>query len=90
MEAPALHTPTINIGDRQKGRMMAESIVCCEPRCKDIVEAMEKALTDKFQKKAMRLMSPFGDGTTSDRIMSYIKKFLDNKCYCKRFYDIDF
>lgn len=92
VEAPALHTPTINIGDRQKGRMMAESIVCCEPRCKDIIKAMNVALTDEFQKKAMRVVSPFGDGTTSDKILERIITFLKEKKlkHEKHFYDIEF
>lgn len=31
VEAPSMGTPTVNIGDRQKGRMMAESVICCAP-----------------------------------------------------------
>lgn len=92
LEAPSMHTPTVNIGDRQKGRMMAESIVCCEPRCKDIIEAMNAALTDEFQKKAMRVVSPFGDGTTSDKILERIITFLKEKKskHEKHFFDIEF
>ena len=91
-EAPSMQTPTINIGDRQKGRMMAESIICCEPKCGEIVSAMKKALTDEFQEKAKHVNSPFGDGTTSDQIVEHILDFLHSKreTYEKKFYDIDF
>ena len=92
VEAPSMQTPTINIGDRQKGRMMAESVICCEPKCNDIVDAMQKALTDEFQEKARHVKSPFGDGTTSDQIVEHILDFLHSKHETseKKFYDIDF
>lgn len=92
VEAPSLGTPTINIGDRQKGRMMAESVVCCEPIKEKIIEAMNKALEKDFQEKAENVKSPFGNGTTSEQIMDKLEWFLynyqDNNE--KHFYDIDF
>lgn len=92
VEAPSMHTPTINIGDRQKGRMMAESVICCEPKCAAIVKAMNMALTNDFQEKARHIVSPFGDGTTSDKIMEQIIDFLDHQCttHEKKFYDVEF
>ena len=92
VEAPSMHTPTINIGDRQKGRMMAESVICCEPNCEDIVNAMNNALTDAFQENARHIKSPFGGGTTSNLIVNHILDFLGNSCDTqkKSFYDIDF
>ena len=92
VEAPSMHTPTINIGDRQKGRMMAESVICCEPKSEDIVKAMNIALTDDFQEKVKHIVSPFGDGTTSDKIMEFILKFLHSErtTHEKKFYDIAF
>ena len=92
VEAPSMKTPTVNIGDRQKGRMMAESVICCGPECGEIVGAMEKALTNEFQKKARHVKSPFGDGTTSDQIVGHILDFLRSKRenHEKKFYDIEF
>lgn len=92
VEAPSMKTPTINIGDRQKGRMMADSVVCCEPKCKDIENAMKKALTNDFQEKAKYVKSPFGVGDTSDQIVEHILDFLANNrdTQKKSFYDIDF
>ena len=91
-ESPSMKTPTVNIGDRQKGRMMAESVICCEPKCSDIVKAMQKALTDEFQEKAKHVKSPFGDGSTSDQIVEHILDFLCSKreTHEKKFYDIKF
>ena len=92
VEAPSMKTPTINIGDRQKGRMMADSVICCEPEREDIVRAMNIALTDDFQEKAKHIQSPFGDGSTSDKIMEHILKFLHSERTTqeKKFYDIEF
>lgn len=92
VEAPSMQTPTVNIGDRQKGRMMAESVICCEPKCDDIVNAMQKALTDEFQEKAKHVKSPFGDGSTSVQIVRHILEFLSNNrdTQKKPFYDVDF
>jgi len=59
---PALGTPTINIGDRQKGRMMAESVIQCDPAQDQINLAIQKGMTPEFQKMAKNIKSPFGDG----------------------------
>lgn len=92
VEAPSIGTPTVNIGNRQKGRMMADSIICCKPVAKEIVTAMRKACDDEFQKKALNVKSPFGDGTTSVQIIDKIICYLDNKSETneKHFYDINF
>lgn len=92
LEGPAMGLPTVNIGDRQKGRVMAESILCCEPEAGGIRRAMKKALSGAFQQTAKRTVCPFGDGNTSEKIVSVILDFLasshgDTK---KRFYDISF
>lgn len=92
IEAPSMGTPTINIGDRQKGRVMAESVICCEPDKSCIADAMKKALTYDFQEKAKQIKSPFGNGTTSKLIVDIIIDYLKNKSQTneKRFYDINY
>lgn len=91
IEAPSIGVPTINIGDRQKGRMCAESIINCAPQKEQIVSAIEKGLGDLFQKKAKNVKSPFGDGTTSKQIEKIVMEYLKNdKQIEKSFYEIDF
>lgn len=92
VEAPSMGTPTVNIGDRQKGRMMAESVISCMPECNAIVFAMSKALDDSFQARAKMVKSPFGDGTTSDQIIKRLLEYLKNRGETneKHFFDIDF
>lgn len=92
VEAPAIGTPTVNIGDRQKGRMMADSVICCEPVFEKIVSAINKGLSKEMQDVAKHIKSPLGDGTTSSKILNVIIDYLkkDNISNKKKFYDIDF
>ena len=75
IEGPAMHLPTVNIGDRQKGRVMAASVICSPPVCQEIVSAMERALTPEFRRIAENSVNPFGNGRTSGQIMSEIFAF---------------
>lgn len=86
IEAPALGTPTVNIGNRQTGRLMAESIVCCSNSKENILEAMKKAAQMKRTASSL-----YGDGHTSDKIVAVVKDFLKNdKIVLKKtFYDME-
>lgn len=90
LEAPAVKIPTVNIGNRQKGRMMAESIINCETTKAAIKDAMEKALNDKFRKKIQAMEAPFGGGDTSGKIIHILKQWLNeqHKSITKSFYDV--
>lgn len=92
IEAPSMGTPTVNIGERQKGRMMSDSVICCNPEKEMIEKAIQTVLTDDFQEKSKHIISPFGDGTTSDQIVKIIMRFLNNDMEInkKHFYDIKF
>lgn len=87
VEAPSLGTPTVNIGDRQKGRLMADSIVNCLPEADDILRAMALAMG-----KEHRPSSLYGDGETSGKIVDILKKtFGEGRPNLKKtFYDISF
>ena len=50
IEVPSFHIPTINIGDRQKGRIQAETVINCKPEKESIVKAIDMALSDDFNK----------------------------------------
>lgn len=90
VEAPVLHTPTVNIGERQKGRLMADSIICCDTATADIVAAIRKAVSAEWQNKARNTISLYGEGRTSQKIVDEICNFLnsDSKTPAKKFYDI--
>ncbi len=85
IEAPVLGTPTVNIGDRQKGRLMAETIVCCSPDVVAIKKAMEVAIMMEHKRTYL-----YGNGTSSEMIVKHIKDFTANgKIKLKKgFYDL--
>jgi GDP/UDP-N,N'-diacetylbacillosamine 2-epimerase (hydrolysing) len=91
-EAPCLHTPTVNIGDRQRGRIMPDSVLCCKPVADDIVRTIQKAISDKFQEQVQTMSNPFGDGNTSESIVAIIKEAFNKGGHIdvvKTFYDLD-
>lgn len=89
VEAPAFGVPTVNIGNRQKGRLRADSILDCEADTDDIVSAIKKAFSDEFADKARHTVNPYGDGETSTGVVNEIKRYLDNDHpVVKKFYDI--
>jgi len=79
-EAPSLGIPTINIGDRQKNRINASSIINCSYSSREIKEAIEKALSNAFQTFCRTVENPYDpykDGRNSERIIYAIKKALE-------------
>ncbi len=73
-ETPSFKIPTINIGDRQKGRIMAKSVICAEPNKEDIVRAIDKGLSPEFLKSIEDVVNPYGDGETSSKITKILKE----------------
>ena len=61
IEAPALKKASVNIGDRQKGRLMSDSIVQAVDERESICEAIKKALSPDFQKKLVKIQNPYGE-----------------------------
>lgn len=92
VEVPSFNKPTINIGDRQKGRIQAKSIINCDPVKQEIEKAIEKALSKEFLENIKDIKNPYGDGNVSNKIMEKIKYFLENDKINlkKKFYDLEF
>ena len=86
VEVPSFGKPTINIGDRQKGRIQSNSVINCKPDEESIEKALNKAL--KFKKE---VVNPYGDGKTSDKMVKIIKKtFYGKEIDLKKvFYDLE-
>ncbi|MYL69833.1 UDP-N-acetylglucosamine 2-epimerase (hydrolyzing) [Halobacillus litoralis] len=89
LEAPSFGIPTINIGDRQKGRIQAASVINCYPTTSDINRAMELALSEEFKVIAEKTINPYGDGNTSIKILDVVKEQLKESeiTLKKKFYD---
>lgn len=90
IEAPTFGVPTVNVGDRQKGRIRGESIIDCSSNREEIVAAIKKAASKEFQDKARNAEKIFGDGTASKQIVEIVKDYLANGKVVlpKVFYDL--
>lgn len=90
IEVPSFKIPTINIGNRQKGRILADSVICCDPDATSISEAIKTALSSKFLDGLSKMVNPYGEGNTSDKIVSITTDFLlnDKLQVMKSFYDL--
>ena len=92
IEVPSFHIPTINIGDRQKGRIAGATVIHCDPDVDSIDAAISEATNDVYLKGIKDAINPYGDGNTSDQIVSIIRDYLTNDKIDikKKFYDINF
>lgn len=88
VEAPSFNITTINIGDRQKGRIQANSILNCNPNTDEITKLLSSVLSKEY-KKMNNIDNPYGNGEVSQKIVEIIKVFLlDYKINMKKkFYD---
>lgn len=92
VEAPTLHVPTVDIGDRQRGRLAAESVLHCKADKEEIKKAMNQAMMLKFHQERAFAYNPYEAEGTSMKILSTCKKFLQQNRIdlMKKFYDIPY
>ena len=88
IEAPSFRIPTVNIGDRQKGRIKADSVIDCEPSAESIISAINKAFDPTFLDSIKNMESPYGRGGASVKIKDIVKSFPLEGILKKNFYDI--
>ncbi len=90
IETPAFRIPTVNIGDRQKGRLQSESIINCKPDVKSIIEAIKMAMSEEHKRLCRKVISPYGDGHAAERIANKsIEIVMDGRIDLKKkFYDL--
>jgi UDP-hydrolysing UDP-N-acetyl-D-glucosamine 2-epimerase len=74
IEAPALGTPTVDIGDRQAGRTRAASVLHSVPTANAIEAALRRALGPEMQELAARRATPYGDGHAAERIVAVLRE----------------
>ena len=89
VETPSLGTPTVNIGQRQAGRITGSNVLHCEMSAPAISAAIRKALTPAFTQKARAAQSPYNGGNTSGKIVQAIEQALEQNTLQgpKIFYD---
>lgn len=77
LEAPSFGIPTVNIGDRQRGRSRATSIIDCEPNARDIVVAINKAQSKEFRVISRNTKNPYEGIDTSKTIVNELLHSID-------------
>ncbi|MFT9495203.1 UDP-N-acetylglucosamine 2-epimerase [Anaerosolibacter sp.] len=89
IEAPTFKIPTVNIGDRQKGRIQAETVINCKPQKNEIMESLKMVFSEKFKEKIRDVRNPYGTGKTSCEIIRRVKAVLSEEINLKKeFYNI--
>jgi len=88
VEAPSFKIGTIDIGDRQKGRIKADSVIHVEPNKKSILEGFSKLYSQEFQSKLEDTINPYGNGGASIVIKNILKEIDLTHIIKKKFYDI--
>lgn len=90
LEVPSFKIPTVNIGDRQKGRLKAESVIDCCPKAEEISKSIERAKTIEFREICETVTNPYGDGDTSKKVVNAIANMMSSEIDLKKkFYDIE-
>lgn len=87
-EAPSFGKGTVNIGDRQQGRLKAASVIDCEPARAAILTALNKLYSPAFKATLKDVRNPYGEGGASEMIVEVLKEFDARGSIRKRFHDL--
>jgi GDP/UDP-N,N'-diacetylbacillosamine 2-epimerase (hydrolysing) len=87
-EVPSFKKGTINIGDRQRGRLQAESVINCEPTQGSITSALTKLYSADFQESLHKVTNPYGEGGASAKVVNTLKCYPVEGIVKKFFYDL--
>lgn len=89
LEAPVFNVPTINIGDRQKGRVRVQSVIDCGTDTQDIVSAVNKAIDGSFRQSLENTKNPYYRPNTAQKITEILTGTFLKEILKKQFYDLD-
>jgi len=87
-EAPSFRKGTINIGERQRGRLKAASVIDCAPDCASIQAALKKLYSPEFQAGLADVRNPYGEGGASEKVVDTLKHYDLSGLTKKSFYDL--
>ena len=87
-EVPSFATGTVNIGDRQKGRIRAASVIDCEADCESIQAGLTQLFSADFQASLATVANPYGEGGASKKIVKVLREHSLQAILKKQFYDI--
>lgn len=88
IEVPAFQKPTVNIGQRQAGRLRAKSVIDCADDESSIATAIDRALSAEFRNSLNDVVSPYGSGNASLQMTQYLRTIRWDDVLVKRFHDL--
>ena len=88
LEVPSFRIPTVNIGDRQRGRIQGDSVINCNPTENSIKKALDIAKSEEFRENIKDKVSPYGEINSSEIIVEKLINISLDGILKKRFYDI--
>ena len=89
LEMPSFKKFSINIGNRQKGRTKATSVIDCKPNSNEILKYLNFVFKESSQKKLKYTTNPYGNGGAAKKIISILKKIKFMKIFHKNFFDLN-
>ena len=88
IEAPCFAVPTVNIGDRQQGRVRPESVIDSDLTKESIFQSLQKALSDRFKERLSSMVNPYEKKKTAESIVEIIRKCDLSKIIKKEFFNL--
>ncbi|MBD01828.1 MAG: UDP-N-acetylglucosamine 2-epimerase (hydrolyzing), partial [Candidatus Marinimicrobia bacterium] len=88
-EVPTFKKGSINIGDRQKGRLKATSVIDCDPDLKSISKALKEIYKPEFKAELELTINPYGDGLAVEKIINILRKTSFDNLLKKNFYNLN-
>lgn len=87
-EAPSFRIGTINIGDRQRGRLKADSVIDCLPERAAIAQALAQLYSESFQTSLAKVRNPYGEGGAAEHILHVLSDYPLDDILKKSFHDL--
>jgi GDP/UDP-N,N'-diacetylbacillosamine 2-epimerase (hydrolysing) len=89
LEVPVFKKGTINIGDRQRGRLQASSVINCQANRTAITAALQRLYSDDFQSSLRTVSNPYGQGGASEKIIAALRKSDFSGLTKKQFHNLE-
>jgi UDP-N-acetylglucosamine 2-epimerase (non-hydrolysing) len=90
VEAPSFKLATINIGNRQKGRVRANSTIDVSVNKADLTSALAEVYTPEFMASLKHIVNPYGRGNSSEKVVQTLKTVELSSLKTKQFYDVKY
>lgn len=90
IEAPSFKIGTVNIGDRQRGRIKADSVINCMPKKDSILSSIHKLYSEEFRSGLKSIKNPYGEGGASEKTKKILKTIDLTDIIKKDFHDLEF